>query len=127
MPVVQGDVAFDRLQGASIVSTEQVLGALAGPLDADRLLLAGLDPGVFADFSTRGHVLPELRPSDLAGVEVGGAEAEDVTGGMRAKVQSAFDLLRSRPGMEVRVFSAEAPGDLARALEGEPLGTHLCL
>jgi isopentenyl phosphate kinase len=127
VPVVQGDVAFDRQQGSSIVSTEQVLGLLAGSLGAQRLLLAGLDPGVYADLAARSQVLAELRPGDLERIQIEGAQAEDVTGGMRAKVEFAFEVLRKQPELEVRIFSAENQGDLSRALEGEALGTRLRL
>jgi isopentenyl phosphate kinase len=127
VPVVQGDVAFDRSQGAAILSTEQVLGALAEPLGADSLLLAGLDPGVFADYPDNRNVLEELRPPDLARIPLGGARTEDVTGGMAAKVRTAFGILRSNPSLDVRIFSAESPGSLRRALEGEVEGTRLVL
>jgi isopentenyl phosphate kinase len=127
VPVVQGDVAFDLKQGAAILSTEQVLGALVEPLHAERLLLAGLDPGVFKDYPHNRSLLSELRPDDLATITLAGAEGEDVTGGMAAKVRTAFDILRQNPHLQVFIFSAERPGLLRRALEGEPVGTRLTL
>jgi isopentenyl phosphate kinase len=127
VPVVQGDVAFDRRQGAAILSTEQVLGALVEPLQADTLLLAGLDAGVFGDFPRNQTLLAQLRPEDMETLTLEGAESEDVTGGMAAKVRTAFDLLRLHPSLKVFIFSAERPGLLRRALEGEAEGTQLIL
>jgi len=51
--VVYGDVAFDASQGACIVSTERVFAALALVLMPDRVLLAGVDEGVYADYPER--------------------------------------------------------------------------
>jgi len=125
VPVVQGDVAFDRKQGSAIVSTEQVLGRLVEPLQADSLLLAGLEAGVFADFPDNRTLLAELRPDDVADIHLGGALGEDVTGGMAAKVNTAFDLLRDHPSLEIFIFSAETPDSLRSALVDGPHGTRL--
>ncbi|MGA9193302.1 MAG: isopentenyl phosphate kinase [Anaerolineales bacterium] len=125
VPVVQGDVAFDRKQGSAIVSTEQVLGALVEPLHADCLLLAGLDAGVFADYPDNRTLLSELKPEDVSGIRLRGASSEDVTGGMAAKVEKAFELLRDHPSLEIRIFSAETPNSLLRALVDKPGGTRL--
>ncbi len=125
LPVVYGDVAFDRDQGAAIVSTEQVLGFLARAMKPSRLLLAGLEPGVYAQYPQRTGLLSELRAADLERTALGSAEATDVTGGMAAKVRQALEIARTQPGMEVRIFSGEPPGNLERALRGEPLGTSI--
>ncbi len=125
VPVVHGDVVFDRVQGSAILSTEQVFAGLVEPLSADRLLLAGLEAGVFADFPANRTLLPELRPDDLGKIPLGGAPSEDVTGGMAAKVRTAFDVLEGHPHLAVFIFSAETPDALYSALVGEPHGTRL--
>lgn len=127
IPVVHGDVAIDRAQGAAIVSTEQVLVALAPRLGARRLLLAGREPGVYEDFADKAELLAELGPDELATAGLGESAETDVTGGMAAKVRLAMDALRAQPGLEVRIFSAEAPDSLYRALMGEAVGTHIHL
>ncbi len=43
LPVVAGDVAFDRARGSTIVSTERVFARLATTLRPAQLLLAGVD------------------------------------------------------------------------------------
>ncbi len=127
VPVVQGDVAFDRRQGSAILSTEQVLGALVEPLGAQTLLLAGLEPGVFADYPDNRDLRAELRADELEKVRLEGAAGEDVTGGMAAKVRTAFEILGDHPDLGILIFSAETPGSLRRALEGESIGTRLVL
>ncbi len=125
LPVVYGDVAFDQHQGAAIVSTEQVLSYLARSLKPKRLLLAGLEPGVYAQYPQRTGLLSALRAADLEHTALATADATDVTGGMAAKVRQALEIARTIHGMEVRIFSGEPPGNLERALRGEPLGTSI--
>lgn len=127
IPVVQGDVALDRTQGTAIVSTEQVLVTLAPRLGARRLLLAGREAGVYRDFGEKAELMAELGPEGLSTAGLGESAEIDVTGGMAAKVRLALDALRTQPEMEIRIFSAEAPGSLYRALMGEPSGTHIHL
>ena len=123
LPVVQGDVAFDRTWGATIVSTEQVLGHLAGLLRPARVLLAGAEQGVYARFPAAGEPLQELRDRDLAGLSIGSAAEADVTGGMAGKVAWGLQLAAELPGTEIRIFSGALAGNLRSALEGAALGT----
>ncbi len=123
VPVVAGDVAFDRARGASIASTERVFAFLAPHLRPLRVLLAGVEAGVYADYPANTRVYPEVTERDLAGRTVTGAAAVDVTGGMADKVRQALSLAQALPGLEIRIFSGAAPQAVRRALAGEPLGT----
>jgi isopentenyl phosphate kinase len=123
LPVVFGDVAFDRTRGATIVSTEKVFAALAEGLFPDRLLLAGIEEGVFAQFPPSGKPRPVLTEVDLADLQLGGAAAPDVTGGMLDKVQKALEMAAHHPAMEIRIFSGLIPGAVQDALMGGQPGT----
>jgi isopentenyl phosphate kinase len=123
VPVVQGDVVFDRRLGVAIVSTEQVLLLLAQHLQPDRILLAGLEAGVYADYPARQRLMAEVKPDDLRRAQLAGAEAADVTGGMAGKVELALDMARLPHRPVVRIFSGDQPGALRQALAGEPLGS----
>ncbi|HSB88458.1 MAG TPA: isopentenyl phosphate kinase [Anaerolineales bacterium] len=125
LPVVQGDVAFDEHSGTTILSTERVFSYMAPRLQPQRVLLAGIDRGVYLDFPRNTKVAEEIRPTDLARLAIGGSSATDVTGGMADKVRHGLALARSLPGLEVRVFSAEEPGALREALLGGTPGTLL--
>jgi len=125
IPVVAGDVAFDRVRGTTILSTERVFAYLAPRLQPERLLLAGIEAGVFADFPANSRLMATLTRTDLAAVRVGAAAAPDVTGGMGDKVRQALDLVEALPQMEALIFSAEQPGRLQAALSGESPGTRL--
>lgn len=125
IPVVYGDVVFDRARGGTIFSTEDLFDDLARKLRPGRILLAGLEPGVWADYPRCTHLATEITPENLAQImpALGGSAATDVTGGMYSKVQQSLALVQATPGLEVRIFSADTPGMILRALAGEPLGT----
>lgn len=129
VPVVYGDVAFDEVIGGTILSTEELFQFLAPRLRPSRILLAGLEAGVWEDFPARTRLVPRITPGAYAkmGQGITGAVSVDVTGGMESKVRHMLDLVATVPGLQVRIFSAEASGDLTRALLGEPLGTLLLL
>jgi len=118
LPVVYGDVAFDSTRGATILSTEKVFAYLAEHLRPDRVLLAGLDPGVYADYPQSDEILPVVTEQNLLKITLEGAAAPDVTGGMGNKVQEAMALARTLPDLEVRIFSGEEPRTLTSALLG---------
>ena len=127
LPVVRGDVAFDRERGSSIVSTEKVMTFLAPILRPSLVLLAGVEPGVFADFPRNQQLLPEITPEMLANIRLGGARSTDVTGGMADKVNQAFALAKAVSGVQVRIFSGMESGTVRQALAGAPVGTLIRL
>ena len=95
LPVVYGDVAFDRAR-RDVSSTEEILDFLAHALAPDWLLLAGEDGGVL---DLDGRVVPVITRATLPGLlpALGGSRGTDVTGGMAAKVTAVLDLLDARP------------------------------
>jgi isopentenyl phosphate kinase len=127
VPLVRGDVAFDRARGSTIVSTEKVMAYLAPHFKPSLVLMAGVEPGVFSDFPENQHLMDALTPAMLDRVHIGGARSTDVTGGMADKVAQAFALAQTVPGVQVRIFSGMQPGAVERALSGEPVGTQIRL
>lgn len=127
LPVVYGDVVFDENQGGTILSTEDLFIHLAGALRPRRILLAGLDPGVWQDYPACTHLYENLRPADLVALSesIEQSAAPDVTGGMGEKVQLMLDLISTMPGLETLIFSGNEPGQIQRALAGESPGTRL--
>lgn len=127
LPVVHGDVVFDEARGGTILSTEDLFAHLARELRPNRILLAGLEEGVWEDFPARKKLLPEITPEGLARQAPGLGEAAgaDVTGGMQAKVHQMLELVEEISGLEVLIFSGETGGNLRRALAGENIGTRL--
>jgi isopentenyl phosphate kinase len=125
LPVIHGDVVFDELRGGTILSTEDLFAHLAHSLHPARILLAGLEPAVWADFPARRRRIEKITRESFQEISrnIGSAQGADVTGGMRAKVLEMFNLVQEVPALSVQIFSGEQPGNLQRALLGEQLGT----
>lgn len=125
VPVIHGDVVFDEVRGGTILSTEDLFGHLARALNPDRVLLAGLEAAVWEDFPARTKKIEKITTASFEEVSagVGKAAGADVTGGMESKVKQMLELVRETPVHSVQIFSGEEPGNLARALTGEVLGT----
>ena len=127
VPVVHGDVAFDSAQGSAIISTEQLLVALASDpaLRPARVVLVG-EAGVYtADprANPAAERIPFIGARNIAAVlaGAGGSHGADVTGGMRSKLELIWRLAQAIPGLQVQLIGP-APGLLTRALLGQAHG-----
>lgn len=127
LPVVQGDVAFDETLGGTILSTEDVFSFLIEQFPTKRILLAGLEAGVWEDFPARTKLVKQIQLSDYEAMRSGiqGSASTDVTGGMKAKVEEMLSLIQKNNGLTAQIFAAEETGWLTRALQGENVGTLL--
>jgi isopentenyl phosphate kinase len=127
LPVVHGDVAFDETRGGTILSTEDVFTFLVDQFSPSRILLAGIEAGVWADFPARTRLVKQIQIEDYEKTQagIGGSASTDVTGGMKAKVEEMLALIQKNHGLTVQIFSAEENGHLTRALNGENVGTLL--
>lgn len=127
LPIIHGDVVFDDTRGGTILSTEDLFEHLARTMHPGRILLAGLEAGVWQDFPTRSTLVPEITPATFSQQppSLAAAAGADVTGGMQAKITQMLALIEVVGGLEVLVFSGEEPGNVFRALSGENPGTRL--
>ncbi len=112
LPVIYGDVIFDEVRGGTILSTEDLFAHLALELHPRRILLAGLEAGVWEDFPARTRLIARLDRQTYESLRegIGGSASVDVTGGMAAKVGQMFDLIRQVPGLTACIFSAGKRG-----------------
>ena len=125
IPLINGDVVFDTLLGGTILSTEDLFSYLARMLRPQRILLAGLEKGVWADYPVCSRLIATITPQsypELAG-SLAGSAAVDVTGGMAEKVKNMLALVEQVPGTEALVFSGNRPGQVRQALLGALPGT----
>jgi isopentenyl phosphate kinase len=128
LPLINGDTIFDTLRGGTILSTEELFMHLAHQLQPRRILLAGIEQGVWEDFPACTRLLHTISSDNYAQVarSLGSSTAVDVTGGMLAKVRTMLDLVEEQPGLEVQIFSGVKPGQLLRVLNGEDIGSKIC-
>jgi isopentenyl phosphate kinase len=127
LPVLHGDVVFDQENGGTILSTENLFTHLALRLHPERILMAGLEAGVWDDFPARTRLIKEITRESFEkqAPSLRGSTGADVTGGMQTKVSEMLTLVEQVPGLEVLIFSGETPGNVRRALHGENPGTRV--
>jgi len=125
VPVIFGDMIFDNVKGGTVLSTEVLMFYLAHQLKPSRILLAGLEAAVWADFPARQQRVEKVtrKTYDSIAGKVGGSHGADVTGGMKSKVEEMLRLVEDIPQMTVQIFSGEESGNLEKVLLGEQLGT----
>jgi isopentenyl phosphate kinase len=127
IPVVNGDVIFDRSLGGTILSTEEVFSLLAGELHPDQIILASREPGVWTDFPANTRLAQKLTSAEFlsASTSVHGAAGMDVTGGMAKKVSQMMDILKINPLIKITITSGMDQDAVYKALAGKPSGTLL--
>ncbi len=125
LPVVHGDVTFDAVRGGTIVSTEDVFSYLAGVFQPGRILIAGIEEGVWADYPACTRLIPEITPANINAIagSLGGSAATDVTGGMAGKVRGMLALAAQTSGLGISIFSGTPAGHVRSALLGAQIGT----
>jgi isopentenyl phosphate kinase len=89
VPVLHGDVVAHAGRGATIVSGDELVVALAGALTADRVGVCSSVPGVYG---SDGRVLDRIESMEDVAEAVGDSDATDVTGGMAGKVRELLSL-----------------------------------
>ncbi len=124
-PLVFGDVVFDTIRGGTILSTEDLFVHLAKNLKPDRILLAGIEEGVFADFPHSTRLIEQITPNAYAQITGGiaGSASPDVTGGMAEKVKLLTEMVELIPGLQASIFSGKVPGQVNSAITGSTPGT----
>jgi len=125
IPLVQGDVVFDKELGGTILSTETLFRYLAKPLKPSKILLAGLEKGVYRDSENPLEIHSHITPSTFGDIEssLSGSPVADVTGGMTSKVKQMVAIVEEIPTVEVQIFSGLDECNLQKALIGQQLGT----
>lgn len=128
LPVIFGDVIFDLQRGGTILSTEDLFAHLVSQIHPKRMLLAGIEPGVWQDFPNRSQIISKITPGNYQDIMpvLSGSAATDVTGGMESKVDQGISLINKFPELEILIFSGDEPGNLQNVLQGSSNGTVIC-
>lgn len=127
IPVIFGDVIFDQELGGIIYSTEDLFLPLLPMLQPQMILLAGKEPGVWADYPHNTRIIPLITPASYAAssAAIRSSASIDVTGGMAAKVQLMLQTVQAYPETSVCIFSGEGKGSISAALLGQAVGTRI--
>lgn len=125
VPIIFGDVIFDHSMGGTILSTEDLFEYLTDQLNPTRILLAGIEEGVWSDYPANQKLIEVINHQTYPQVHtvLGGSHATDVTGGMNSKVNQMLKLTSRHPDLDVRIFSGVSSHNIYKAIAGIPLGT----
>jgi isopentenyl phosphate kinase len=114
VPVLHGDVVAHETEGATILSGDELVVALAATTSADRVGVCSAVPGVY---DTDGDVIDRIETFDDVAAAVGESDETDVTGGMASKVRALLSL-----DAPASVFGID---DLGAFVEGADPGTRI--
>ncbi|MBQ6341816.1 MAG: isopentenyl phosphate kinase family protein [Anaerolineaceae bacterium] len=120
IPLIFGDTVFDTARGGTILSTEDLFLYLSNKIDSpNRILLAGLEQGIWRDFPERTHLVRRIAAEEPDSSNILGSASIDVTGGMHEKVRLMKKLVSDGKTESALIFSGEIPDNVSSALLGE--------
>jgi len=126
VPLIHGDIVLDEKQGFTIASTEDQIQKLSEYIVFHRIILISDVPGVLG---REGNVIPIIDHKNYAQIidQLGGSSGQDVTGGMRSKVEQIYQLIQNNSSTKAFIVSGESEyGRIADAILGQAIiGTML--
>lgn len=125
IPVIYGDVVFDRELGGTILSTEEIFTELSNSFVPDHVLIAGTEPGVWKDFKQKDTILPIITNAQFHGSPDMPSSSLDVTGGMGSKVSLMLKIAQKHPQANIFIFSGIESGNIYTSLIGKRIGTQV--
>ncbi len=114
IPVMHSDGAIDEKLGLVVVSGDTIATDIALRLGAKKLIYGTDVDGVL---DSQGNIIPRLRREDLDSLDIW--EIGDFSGGMKKKIEES---MRTR-NLIIQIINLRKDGMLARALNGESVGT----
>ena len=117
IPLIHGDICYDKKYGASIISTEEIFKYLSVSLPPDKIYLAGIDQGVYSSYPN-GTLIQSISTTDNISLNnISESTSPDITGGMQSKVKYMQNIIKRNPSISAHIFSAKLPGELTSALD----------
>jgi len=123
VPLIHGDVAYDKGIGGTIVSTEKIFSYIVKHIEVSRIILLGEVDGVF---DKDGNVIPFITPQSIETIKsaLGGSSGVDVTGGMIQKVLEMLALVEENDKLDIIIANGKTPNILVDILcNNQKLGT----
>lgn len=127
IPLLYGVPAWDKEQGCSILSGDQIVPFLGTKLGIVDLIYATDVDGVYdrAPDQIGAQQIATIDAHNWHEVQeqLGGSSHVDVTGGMAGKVAALMNVVKQ--GLRARIIDATIAGRLHQALQGESVGSLL--
>lgn len=120
LPVLYGDIIFDKKQGFCIFSSETILGVLvkeAKPVFNDiEIIYCGNTNGIYDSI---GETIPQISPKSFKKVKqfITGSNQTDVTGGMLHKVEES--LMLAKEAIKTNIINGNQADELKKAILGK--------
>jgi isopentenyl phosphate kinase len=119
IPLIHGDIVFDRVRGFGIVSADRIPSLLAQHLNISRVLFGSDVDGVFTNDpkkNKRRELIAEVRPGEYVRVlrSLRSSSESDASHGMYGKVHEAIQL--AQQGCEVYFFNLKTRNTLKNLL-----------
>ncbi|MDR2846538.1 MAG: isopentenyl phosphate kinase family protein [Candidatus Methanoplasma sp.] len=119
MPVLFGDVVFDRTKGFGICSGDQIMEVLCNIYNPERVIFVSDIDGLYDKDPKRdkkAKLIAEVTADGLKNVD-SRISVDDVTGGVRGKMESMLRI--STSDRECVLVNGTVPGRLYSLLNGE--------
>lgn len=121
MPVVYGDVIWDKKWKSTIYSGETTLNEIGIYLSkkgfkVDKIIQVGETNGVYDD---KGKTISSISKRNWKSIQqyVFNSKTADVTGGMKHKIENALEI--AGKGIKTWITNGIIPNQLSRALQGK--------
>ncbi len=129
IPIVYGDVVMDSKQGVSIASTEEVLRFISTFLQPRKVVLATDVDGIYDKDPNKYGDAKLVTLVDNSNVEqiissAGGAGKVDVTGGMKTKISTLYEIVKNSGNCTGYIANAQKPGIIGHILSGDETVKH---
>jgi isopentenyl phosphate kinase len=125
VPILFGDLAFDKDGNAAVLSGDTILYLCARELGDVDLVACGTDvEGIFTDDpkkSPHARLIDRIAVSEKHILNLNGSSYRDVDGGMSRKFGELMSI--AKLGISSVVFDAFKEGNVSKALRGEHVGT----
>ncbi|MDR3074477.1 MAG: isopentenyl phosphate kinase family protein [Candidatus Methanoplasma sp.] len=121
MPVMFGDVVFDRKRGFGICSGDQLMEILCGIYSPERVIFVSDVDGLYdrdPKSNPDSKLLTEVT-SELLEKVTGDSTIDDVTGGVKAKMEAMLRI--TTPERDCVLINGSVPGRLYSILKGEKI------
>jgi isopentenyl phosphate kinase len=125
IPLIGGDMIFDRKMGWSVGSGDQIAAIISKKLHANNLIFASDVPGVFNSDPTvndDAEIIYEIKLGHLDSLiqTLGRTNSRDASGNMIGKLRT-INVLKDdiRDGLKVNIISMINPGNLIALLKKE--------
>ncbi len=123
IPIVYGDVMMDSKQGVSIASTEEIMRFISRSIPPKEVVLATDVDGVYDKDPSKydgAKLIESVNSSNIEQImsSTEGAGKVDVTGGMKTKISTLYEIVKGSAGCTGYIANAQTAGAIKGILLG---------